>query len=418
MLCVVVGVVAATALGSTAGLGAGSPRTYTKAQLAIMVLPKDRLGTEARGLNVSIGSGFIDNAAAADGTFDPNDTGRKLGRAGRIVGYDLWYDDLSGASFRRASGLMEIDSSTDLFKSAAAADAFITKQLRDARRLRGKRIDFGLRLAASSTFHVGAIGKHTVGLRTTALVGSRRIYGTLVGFRVGPLAASVSITRADAKSMATTAEQLARALSERIRLAGSGKLNAQPVPVPPIGKKGRPPPGGPDLAPMALSGSDLPNGAKVVRQGYVDDRDTLGSYEREFDPSAARFGASVLLSLESDISLFRSSTEAGGFFLLLRTIYTSPGIEQDLAKAISQGAGSKVGGVKIETRKSLSAGDESIALVVRYSIAGQNFRAAFVHLRVDRVIGTLLAIGRTSTFHFADVEPLAGKFAKRIGDGL
>jgi hypothetical protein len=42
---------------------------------------------------------------------------------------------------------------------------------------------------------------------------------------------------------------------------------------------------------MALSTHDLPNGAKVMRQEYVADEDSLGNFEREFDVSAVRFVA-------------------------------------------------------------------------------------------------------------------------------
>jgi hypothetical protein len=403
--------------GLVAGGGAAAPG-YTRAQLAIMVLPKDALGADARGLEVSIGSGFTDNAAAAEDTTDPKDTGPQLGRAGRIIGYDLSYDDLSEATFARGSGLIEIDTSVDLFKSARSADAFLTKQVRDARRFRGKSVDFGVRLVASSTFAVGKIGDRAVGLRITGLLGGKRFYGTISAFRVGPLVASVSYSAADAKPLAAPVARLSRALAQRIRLASDGKLKARPVPVPPLGRKGRRPVGGPDLAPMALTRGDLPKGVTVSRQGYVDDRQSVGSYEREFDTSSARFGGSTVASLESDVSLLRTPTEAGGFFVILRALYFASGIQQDLAKAFGEGAGTKVGSVSIEQRPSLSAGDEAVALVARFSVNGTAVRIAFIHVRVKRVVGTLIVSGQASAFHFADVKPLAETVAKRIEGGL
>lgn len=143
------GAFAAATVGAAGGT---TPRSHTRSQLAIMVLPKSALGSEANGLDVDPGSGFTDNAAAADTTLDPNDSGRQVVRSGRIAGCELTYTDLSSAPFARGSGLLSLASSVDLFKSARSADAFITKQLRDARRFRGKRVDFGMSLLASSAF--------------------------------------------------------------------------------------------------------------------------------------------------------------------------------------------------------------------------------------------------------------------------
>ena len=412
----------AAALGAMAvGFGASGDAAvpaYTKAQLAIMVLPKEQFGREARGLEVEIGSGYTDNAAAADATLDPDDTEQQLARAGRIFGYDLSYGELSRAAFVRGSGLQAIGSSVDLFRSAGAADAFITKQLRDARRFRGKRVDFGVSLVASNTFPVSSIGDRAVGLRTTVELGGKRLYDTVVAFRVGPLAAAVLIERADAKPVAASAERLARLLAERILLAAAGKLNARPIPVPPTGQKGRPPVGGPDLTAMALSASDLPKGTRIARQQYVEDRETLGSYEREFDTSSARFGSSVVMSVESDVSLLRSAKEAAGFFLVFRALFASPGIEQDFAQAFSEGAGTKVAAVEIELQEALPAGDEAVAVLVRFSIGTLTFRSVFVFVRVGRVIGALIVAGEAPKFRFADLGPLADTFAKRIQDGL
>ena len=393
--------------------GAASPAVTSSAasapargQLALIVLPKDELGFEARGLEVDIGSGFTDNAAATEGTLDPNDTARQLARGGRIIGYDLSYSDLTLLPLLRGSGLLSIGSSLDLFRNARAADAFITKQLRDARRFRGKFVEFG-RLVASSTFSPGTIGDRSVGLRTTGLIGDKRFHETLVGFRVGALVAAVVVDRADEKATRTMAGRLARSLVERVRLAVGGKLKAQPVPVPPLGRKGHRPPEGPDLAVMALSLGDLPSGTKVARQGYVADRSTIGSYEREFDTSSVRFRAEMV---ESDVSLFRHAKEATGFLRGLRVIYTSAGIEPWLETA--------TGDVKVEQHPSLSAGEGSIALVFRFRASGIVTRVALVHIRVGRTIGTLTVGGRASSFRFADVAGLADTFARRIRSGL
>ena len=117
-------------------------------------------------------------------------------------------------------------------------------------------------------------------------------------------------------------------------------------------------------------------------------------------------------------SLLCSAKEASGFFLVLRTIYTGPGIQRDLANAFGKGVGTAVGPVTVEQRPSIPAGDESVTLVARVTLAGTPLRVAFVNLRIDRVIGILIVAGRASMFHFSDVRPLVDTFAKRIKEGL
>lgn len=397
--------VAGGGAASSAATGARiANATTARAQLAISVLPKDGLGADARALEVDIGSGFTDNAAAIEGTLDPNDTGRQLARAGRIVGYDLSYSDLSLMPLVRGSGLLSMGSSFDLFKTSHAADAFMTKQLRDARRFRGKFVEYG-RLVASSTFPTGRIGDRSIGLRTTGMIGDKRFHETLVGFRIGALVAAVTVDRADAKPVEMLAGRLARSLDARARLAAGGKLKAQPVPVPEIGRKGHRPSGGLDLAAMALSLRDLPKGTKLARQGYVDDRSTIGSYEREFDSSAAQLRANMV---ESDVSLFRHTKEATGFLRGVRVIYTAKRVELWLGTATGDRS------LKVEQHPAVSAGDESVSLVFRGRSSGTDIRVALIHLRVGRTLGTLIAGGPASSFRLAEVRPLATMLASHI----
>jgi hypothetical protein len=388
--------------------GAAQP---TRAQLAVAVLPKHLLGPEATGFDVDIGSGFANDVAAAEDTLDPTDTGPQLARAGRIGGYGLSYSRLSCAPFVRRSGLATIESSVDVFRNARAADAFLTKQLRDARRLRGKEVEYGI-LVASRAFPAGRIADRAIGLRMTGELGDWRVYETVVAFRAGALVGAVAIDRADLKPSTAQAARLARLLADRVRLATAGALKGQPVAVPAYGRKGRAPLGGPGLAAMALTRSDLPAGATRTRQGYVADRDAIATYEREFDRSSARSGAS---NVESDLSLFRHAREARAFFCGLRALEGSSRIERYLRAWM--GARSAT----VEQRPVLPVGDESTGLVVRLPASRDvpvAVRVVFVHVRVDRVLGSLTVVGPAASFRAADVRPLAATLARRIRDGL
>ena len=72
---------------------------------------------------MEIGSGVQSNAAAAEDTLDPKDTGEQLGSGGRISGYSLQYDDLAFRGLVRGRGVLAVGTSVDLFASSAAADA-------------------------------------------------------------------------------------------------------------------------------------------------------------------------------------------------------------------------------------------------------------------------------------------------------
>jgi hypothetical protein len=370
------------------------------------VLPKRAFGREAGDFEVDIGSGYTRSTDVADATLDPKDTAGQIVRAGWVAGYDLSFSDLSGAPLVRGGGLLYVDSSLDVFSSARAADGFLTKQATDTRRLRGQRVELGVRLAASGTFPVGSLGERSVGLRTTVSFGDVRFYDTLVAFRVGSLVAAVGVERTDAKATTALSLRLARQLAARIRLAATGKPSAQAVPVPLVGKKGAKPSGGPDLASMALTAGDLPRGTTLSRQGYVDDDAALATYEREFDTSAAKFPATMV---ESDLSLFRHSREAAGFLLGVRLLYASPYVEQDFAADWGQPT------LKIEQRASLTVGEESAALVIRAPSADNTpARIVSIQFRVGRILGTVTVAGPASSLRLAEATKIAATFARRI----
>jgi hypothetical protein len=146
----------------------------------------------------------------------------------------------------------------------------------------------------------------------------------------------------------------------------------------------------------------------VLRQGYVLDRDSLASYERELGSSPTRSGVSTV---ESDLNLLRHARESTGILRAARIVYSS----RDIPLLIA--AWTDLPSVTVEERPAVSAGDESTALVFRFPALGTELRAAVVHVRVGRVLGTLRVIGSTS-LRFADVRPLAEILAKRIRGAL
>src|SRR5262249_52017845 len=154
---------------------------------------------------------------AAEDTLDPHDTGPQIARSGRISGYSLEYDELAFKRLLRGSGILAVGSSVDLFKSAAAAEAYNAKQLGDGKRYDGKYVEAGFHLTGWRTTPVRGLGNGAVLIRETLRLGDTRFYGTLVAFRSGRLLGSVGITRADSKSETQRAVALARQLARRMK---------------------------------------------------------------------------------------------------------------------------------------------------------------------------------------------------------
>jgi hypothetical protein len=405
-----VALLAATAL-VTAPAQAATP-TYTAGQMALMVLPKSQLGASARGLEVKIGSGVQSNAAAAEDTLDPNDTAAQLARGGRVTGYSLEYDELAFERLQRGKGVLGVASSVDLFASPAAAKRYIAKQLADGRRYDGKYVEAGFRLMDWKTSPAKGLGPGAVVISESLRLGGTHFYGTVVVLRIGKAMGSIAVTRADAKTDAGYAVRMAKLLAKRIKQGGRASFGLQPVFVPQTARGGKPSAGGPDLAPMALAAGDLPKGGRMMSDAYVANRTALAKYVREFDFQGPGLGGAALFSVESEVNLLRNAREASGVMVRLRALYASP----DVDRAFTDGF--QVSGVKIERRKSVTAGDEAVLLVLSFNVNGQTAHIAQVSVRVGRVVG-LLNVGVIGpSFEPASVEPLAVRLGRRIQAGL
>ena len=372
----------ALALATAGSAGAVGPKT---GRLPVLVVPRSGLGDAARGLSVELGSGLTSNARAAADSYDPTDNPASVGAAGRIVGYLLFYGDPGLESLRRGSGLLELGTSVDLFRTAAQAQAFEDKSLRDVRRARGVDVG-GSVVERVATFPVQALGSWSQGVRTVERVGRKRIYSTLVDFRVGPLLAEAAVRRADATSTDAQTVAIARTLAARIASDARGTLKAVPVTLPrPLGTA-RPGPRAPKLDQMVLTNASFKGKGIVTGQGYEPDDTAIASFFREFrfDPSTG------MLLARSAAELERSKREAAGRLLILRSELEGPGAAKVLAGIVTGGATSPV----LDSRPhSIGAGDESFAASATFNAQGQRLRVVVVDTRVGRTVGTLIVVG-------------------------
>jgi hypothetical protein len=406
-------VLALAVLAALLGAGAAQPRPapggVTTEQLALMVVPKSQLGSVADGLEIALGSGVEDNAAAADDSLDPKDDAAQLARAGRLTGYALEYDDLAFDSLVRQRGVVSVQTTVSLFTSSSAANEFMTKGIADATKYAGRYVGDGLYLDEVGVNAVTGLGDRAASMTGSGRFGSARFHETSIGFRTGTIFAEVTIARADAKPALDDALRIAQKLARRIGLAASGTLRERPVAVPETAKQGRPPADGPALTPMVLTPGDVGPGARVARQAYVADREAIGSFERAFAP--LRLGGSVLTALESDVSLLRSPRESKGSFRQVQLAYSSP----DLARLFTDELGSPA---EVELHEALPAGDDAIATVIRARVNGRDVRLMQAVVRVGPILGFLNVAGPAASMRFDDVRPLVAKLARRIAAGL
>jgi hypothetical protein len=165
------------------------------------------------------------------------------------------------------------------------------------------------------------------------------------------------------------------------------------------------------MAPMELAPADL-GGAQITREGYAADDDSIGSYERVFG-TPMQFGLTVVLSLESDLSLFRSDREATGQFYVFRALYSSDVVKRAYMEELGN---PRV--LKVEVQKPLKVGDDAYAIAIRTTVNGQDIRFVQFAVRVGKVIGLVNVGGLAGQFRYSDVQPLAGLLAKRIAAGL
>jgi hypothetical protein len=399
----------ATAVALAVVLGAGSAAAAPANPLAPLVVPKTQLGKIAQGLEVELLSGTTTNGRAADDSVDPNDTAATVTKAGRVSGYTLLYGDVGFTALRKGSGLIDVGSSLDFFKTAAKAQAYELKSLTDLRGVQGMNLQ-GVVIERTSAFPVQGLGQSAVGLRIVQRVGKKRIYGTYVDFQIDKILCEAVINRADNKNVNAQAVAIARKLAGRIITYAQGNLKASPVPLPrPLGTAK---PGGakaPDLSAMVPTSADMKGKAGVFQQSFTPDDLAIGSYIREF-----RFGpSSGLFQLRASAALERSRREAAGRVLILRSLFTGP----EGAATIAQIVGG-TGPAKLDAVRRPGLGDESFAVGATFKANGQRLRAVILYERRDRVLGSIVLVGAANKLTLASAMPYARALDKRMKQGL
>jgi len=394
-LLVVVAAVAVPAPGSGAS---GSAR------LALMPLAKSDLGPDAIALPLDPDSGV---QSSADAARDANGkvTAAQLTALGRVTGYALDYSDSAGKALVAGRGLLRVQTGVERYRSAAAARkalAFWRRDEADLTLLRASGVK-----ASERFFTPAGLRGPSFGMSGSATVsGKPPIYGVDVDFVQGDLVGKVSVAAADAASRRAYADGLAVKLAARIAGVLAGRIGGAPVPLP--GKlKAGPPPNGPDLAALALTPADLGQVTVVKTQGYTLDRNLspLSAYKRFYSP------AGVFLTLQEEVALFHSATEASFTFATFASGIRSP--------ALFAAYG---GGLTFTDLKTVPvhAGDEAAAVTALARLpTGQTVLESIAVVRVGPTMEMLAIVDLpTMTISRADLQTLAAAAAKRAAAGL
>jgi hypothetical protein len=389
-------------------VGAGSAEATPADPLAPLVVPRAQLGKLAEGLDVELLSGTTTNARAADDSFDPSDTADTVTKAGRVSGYTLVYGDVGFTALRKRSGLIDVGTSLDFFRSAPKASAYELKSLQDLRRVQGKNLQ-GVVVERASAFPAQGLGPRAVGLRIVQRVGKRRIYSTFVDFQIDKVLCEALINRADKKNVNAQALAIARKLAGRIIAYAQGTLKATPVPLPrPLGTA-KPGPKAPDLSAMVPTAEDMKGKAGVFQETFAPDDLAIASYIREF-----RFGPnSGLFQLRTTAALERSRREAAGRVLVLRSVFTGPEAAATIAQVVGGSGPAKLDGIR---RPGL--GEESFAASATFTSQGRKLRAIVLYERRDRILGSIVLVGTAKKLTLAGALPYAKALDRRIKAAL
>jgi hypothetical protein len=290
---------AVAALVAVVAVPAASAKTAAPVRLSLLPLPAAALGPAARSLPLEADSG---NVTARD-----NDCGRGCvqhfvveaspvvpntpshgplafvhAKVGLMTGYGLDYGDAESGG----TGVTQVWTRVREYKTSAdATKGLVFWRQWDARSLRPGSIHANhTSFPRVSGDFAGSGLLITVKKKTVAAVGHGR-FAVLVGYRAANIAplfgldeqftegryvADVTVWAGNAGAASRLAPRLATRLDARIKQALAGRLHAKPVKLPPTPEAG-PPPGGPDLATLALKPTDLSGDATADPGTYVSD---------------------------------------------------------------------------------------------------------------------------------------------------
>jgi hypothetical protein len=370
---------------------AASASTAHRVKLSLVPLPKSALGAAGKSLALTHDSGVVSNASAASNS--SSGTPSSFKKLGRVSGYDLTYGD----PFRGGTGVTEIASGVEQYKTAADAKKGLAFWRKDDAQITSLE-QYGISVALKAV-KAPAIGTGRFGWGTTlTFPNGAPIASVDEQVADGKYVLDVSVTAGSVSAASRQAGKLLRALDQRLQLAERSRLRAKPVRLLPPLKAG-PPTGGPDLATLTLTSSDLTGTVTVGDHAYVVDPEALSAYMLDMNP------AGQYDDLSQEIEWYATANEA--------TVITS--LEQAI---VASEFGALIGVTPTVTPVDVSSvGDNAQGEILQFSVNGQSVYIGMVGLSRGQA-SDLVLFTRTSPLQASDVQSVAQAAATHLDAGV
>jgi hypothetical protein len=366
-----------------------------RVKLAVVVLPKSALGAAGRSLAVSPDSGVVSNPVAVGNAVSAHPN--TFDRLGRLGGYELRYGD----RYSGRPGVTEIWTGVDTYKTPAAAKRGLAFWRKDDPKIT-ELGHYGLAVTVKA-LQAAKVGSHRFAEGSTISVPNAVPLSVVdEQFTDGPYVLHAEVAAASLSAAAHLAGKLALRLDHRLRLAEAGRLHGKPAEVPNQRDAG-PPPGGPDLATLALSSADFGGQAKIESDGYGrPSHPALSTYLLDMEP-AGDFGA-----LSQFLDWFPTANDAS-------LVARFEGVE--FAWVFANGVLTGVPGQFTQVDVS-AAGDNAYGAIVSIAQQGKPTVYVVVVALSSGHAGDLVLAASETPVQSSDVLSLAQLTANRLDSGL
>ncbi len=383
------------------------------------MVPAWDVGGLPTGLRVTADSGWVDNRREARSSWDRADSAASLARAGRVIGYQLVYDDASETAIRSGVGLQAFVTSVELFSSAKAARTSLRGRLAFAHRLENRSPQPGVHFGAVKPFAVKAADE-AYGVRESVRFGDDQTFRTLVHFRRGRIVGTAMVVRVDAKDGADLAEQLVGTLDSRIQIALHGGSNGDAVPVPAYAaasdrrapEEPVKPAGAPDLAAIALGPDDLPSGITCNPGEYTRTTAPRFTFRRSFCTRGRRVGRTPLISLSNEVSAFESEEAAKVSLSLSARAAATQSARNTFAENFN--STHDVAATNVRSSR-LDLGDGAVGILFSFDTELGSVVDLYALAQAGRGVTTVEAMTSPKAFHREDVVRLLRIVQRRLG---
>jgi hypothetical protein len=389
-----------------------------RARLNTVVVPAWDIGGLPGGLRVTPGSGWVDNRLEARSSYDRADSAASLARAGRVIGYQLVYNDAAETALRSGRGLEAFLTSVELFSSTRAASSSLRGRVAFARRLENRSPQPGIDFGAVRPFAVKAADE-AYGVREAVRFGDNKTFRTLVGFRRGRIVGTAMVVRVDREDGADLAERLVGILDSRIQIALDGGSNGDPVSIPEYAtapdrrapEEPVRPAGAPDLAAIALGSADVPPGIKCNPGEYTDTTPPRFSFRRSFCTHGRVVGRTPLISLANEVNVFESEEAAKVSLSMTAQAAATQSARDTFAENFT--STHNVAATNVRSRR-LDLGDRAVGILFSFDTKLGSVVDLYALAQAGRGVTTVEAMTSRKAFHREDIVRLLRVVQRRL----